>query len=396
MADFQYIDTLGTIVPDTSTTRDEVAAEWQAVFGADLVTTPETPQGVIITLQTEQRDAIARNNAELANQINPDIAGGVFLDALMSFTGGARRSATQSTISGVVFSGVPGTNIPAGSQAIVSGSGQIFTTDNPYIIGAGGSVTGSMTAVEYGPIEVPINGLDTVASAVLGWETVTNPNAAVPGDLEESDIAARRRRLDTLAVQSLSVAEAVVSRVLSIPEVRSMSFRENTAATTQTIDGISMVAHSIYACVEGGSDADVAQALYDTKTAGAGYNGSQTVSVTDPYSGQITSVKFDRPTQTPILVRVTVKQTALDAQNIVRDAIMDYVNGDLPGGMGLKVGDDVYPFEFSGAINQVQPPLIVTNIEISTDGATWSTAPLTVGLDEVATLQRSAITVNIV
>ena len=396
MADFQYIDTLGTIVPDTSTTRDEVAAEWQAVFGADLVTTPETPQGVIITLQTEQRDAIARNNAELANQINPDIAGGVYLDALMSFTGGARRSATQSTISGVVFSGVPGTNIPAGSQAIVSGSGQIFTTDNPYIIGSGGSVTGSMTAVEYGPIEVPINGLDTVASAVLGWETVTNPNAAVPGDLEESDIAARRRRLDTLAVQSMSVAEAVVSRVMSIPEVRSMSFRENTAATTQTIDGISMVAHSIYACVEGGSDADVAQALYDTKTAGAGYNGSQTVSVTDPYSGQITSVKFDRPTQTPILVRVTVKQTALDAQNIVRDAIMDYVNGDLPGGMGLKVGDDVYPFEFSGAINQVQPPLIVTNIEISTDGATWSTAPLTVGLDEVATLQRSAITVNIV
>lgn len=396
MADFQYIDTLGTIVPDTSTTRDEVAAEWQAVFGADLVTTPETPQGVIITLQTEQRDAIARNNAELANQINPDIAGGVFLDALMSFTGGSRRSATQSTISGVVFSGVPGTNIPAGSQAIVSGSGQIFTTDNQYIIGSGGSVTGSMTAVEYGPIEVAVNGLDTVASAVLGWETVANPNAAVPGDLEESDIAARRRRLDTLAVQSMSVAEAVVSRVLSIPEVRSMSFRENTAATTQTIDGISMVAHSIYACVEGGSDADVAQAIYETKTAGAGYNGSQTVSVTDPYSGQITSVKFDRPTQIPILVRVTVKQTALDAQNIVRDAIMDYVNGDLPGGMGLKVGDDVYPFEFSGAINQVQPPLIVTNIEISTDGATWSTAPLTVGLDEVATLQRSAITVNIV
>ena len=95
-------------------------------------------------------------------------------------------------------------------------------------------------------------------------------------------------------------------------------------------------------------------------------------------------------------MRVSVKATPLDAQTIVRDAIMNYVNGDLEGGMGLKVGDNVYPFEFSGAINQVQPPLIVTNIEISTDGATWSTAPLIVALDEVATLQRSAITVNIV
>lgn len=396
MADYDYIDTLGVIVPDTATTRADVVAEWLSVFGADLVTTPETPQGVIITLQTEERDAVARNNAELANQINPDVAGGVFLDALMSFTGGARRSATQSTISGVVFSGVPGTNIPAGSQAIVSGSGQIFTTDNPYIIGAGGSVAGSMTAIEYGPIEVPANGLDTVASAVLGWETVDNPNAAVPGDLEESDIAARRRRRDTLALQNMSVAEAIVSRIMSIPEVRSMSFRENTAATTQTIDGISMVAHSIYACVEGGSDADVANALYETKTAGAAFNGAQSITVSDQYSGQNSVVKFDRPTQIPILVRVSVKATPLDAQTIVRDAIMDYVNGDLDGGMGLKVGDDVYPFEFSGAINQVQPPLIVTNIEISTDGTTWSTAPLVVALDEVATLQRSAITVNIV
>ena len=44
MADYDYIDTLGVIVPDTATTRADVVAEWQSVFGADLVTTPETPQ----------------------------------------------------------------------------------------------------------------------------------------------------------------------------------------------------------------------------------------------------------------------------------------------------------------------------------------------------------------
>ena len=60
-------------------------------------------------MSTEATSAAAtafRYTAELANQINPDVAGGVFLDALMSFTGGARRSATQSTISGVVGSSV--------------------------------------------------------------------------------------------------------------------------------------------------------------------------------------------------------------------------------------------------------------------------------------------------
>lgn len=396
MADYNYITAQGVIVPDTAAIRADIEAEWRAAFGADLVTTPETPQGVIITLQTEQRDAVARNNAALANQINPDIAGGVFLDALLSFTGGTRRAATRSTIAGVVFSGVPGTTIPAGSQAIVSGSGEVFTTDNPLVIGAGGSVTGSMTAINAGAIQVPINGLDTVASAVLGWETVANPASAVPGAPEQSDVAARALRRQTLALQTVSTVEAIVSRVMAIPEVRSMSFRENTAATTQTIDGISMVAHSIYACVQGGGDADVARALYDTKTVGAAYNGTTTVNVTDPFSGQITPVKFDRPTEIPILVRVTVRNTPLDVQTLVRDAIMDYVNGDLEGGMGLTVGTNVYPFEFSGACNQVEPSIVVTNVELSTDGTTWSSAPLTVALDEVATLQRSSITVNVV
>lgn len=396
MADFQYLNSQGVIVPDTAAIRADVEAAWRAAFGDDLVTTPETPQGVIITLQTEERDAIARNNAALANQINPDVAGGVFLDALLSFTGGVRRAATRSTLAGVVFSGVPGTNIPAGSQAIVSGTGEVFATDNPLVIGAGGTVTGSMTAVNSGAIQVPIAGLDTVASAVLGWETVTNPASAVPGAPEQSDVAARALRRQTLALQTVSTTEAIVSRVMAIPEVRSMSFRENTAATTQTIDGISLVAHSIYACVQGGSDADVARALYDTKTVGAAYNGGTTVNVTDPFSGQITPVKFDRPTEIPILVRVTVRNTPLDVQTLVRDAIMDYYNGDLEGGMGLTVGTNVYPFEFSGACNQIEPSIVVTNVELSTDGTTWSSAPLTVALDEVATLQRSSITVNVV
>jgi hypothetical protein len=396
MAEYNYITSQGVIVPDTAAIRADVEAEWRAAFGEDLVTTPETPQGVIITLQTEERDAIARNNAALANQINPDIAGGVFLDALLSFTGGVRRAATRSTLAGVVFSGVPGTNIPAGSQAIVSGTGEVFTTDSPLVIGSGGTVTGSMTAVNAGAIQVPIAGLDTVASAVLGWETVTNPASAVPGAPEQSDVAARALRRQTLAQQTVSTTEAIVSRVMAIPEVRSMSFRENTAATTQTIDGISMVAKSIYACVQGGSNADVARALYDTKTVGAAYNGGTTVNVTDPFSGQVTPVKFDRPTEIPILVRVTVRPTPLDVQTLVRDAIMDYVNGDLEGGMGLTVGVNVYPFEFSGACNQIEPSIVVTNVELSTDGTTWSSAPLAVALDEVATLQRSSITVNIV
>ncbi len=117
MADYNYIVSTGVIVPDTASLRSEVEAEYKSVFGADLPVTPETPQGVLITAEVESRDGMVRNNAELANQINPDIAGGVWLDAIWALTRGKRRGATRSRLSGVVFSGIPGTIIPAGSLA---------------------------------------------------------------------------------------------------------------------------------------------------------------------------------------------------------------------------------------------------------------------------------------
>lgn len=96
MADYQFITSQGVIIPDTSTLRDDVESEFKSVFGQDLDVSPETPQGALITMEVENRDAIVRNNAELANQINPDLAGGIFLDAIWALMGGQRFDATHS------------------------------------------------------------------------------------------------------------------------------------------------------------------------------------------------------------------------------------------------------------------------------------------------------------
>ena len=66
----------------------------------------------------------------------------------------------------------------------------------------------------------------------------------------------------------------------------SLTFQENVSASTQTINGISMVGHSIYACVAGGTDTDVAAALLENKSSGCAWNGGTTVNVVEPASGQ--------------------------------------------------------------------------------------------------------------
>lgn len=393
MADYKYLTSQGVIVPDTSQTRAEVEAEFKSVFGQDLVTEPSSPAGLLITRITEERDALARNNAELANQINPDIAGGVFLDALWRLTGGSRNEAVKTQLYGVELRGVPGTIIPAGSLA-QSQAGDRFELVSAVQLNASGFATGTFRALDYGAIQVPVNGLDTVASSVLGWETVSNPFAAIPGRPEERDSQARRRRRRTLALQTTSVNEAVVSRLYDIPEVRSLYYLENYTDANQTIDGITLKKHSLWACVEGGSDEEVAKALFETKTVGGGYNGSVTVDVPDPTNGRLYEVAFERPTEIYLLIRITVKAASLDMQTLIPQLVMNYVNGDIEGDVSFVVGADVSPWEISGAINQQEPSIVIRKVEISEVGSgTWSSDVFDIAPDEVARTQLSSITV---
>lgn len=393
---YNYITDRGVIVPDTADVLEEVQNEWREAFGSDLSLEPETPQGMIIAMEARSRAEAARAMAAFANQqMHPEIAQGIFLDALWAAFGGSRRAATRSTLSGVVFSGVPGTIINAGSIA-QTGAGARFRTVSTLIIGQSGSVVGDMEAVETGPIEAAPGSLNQVATTVLGWEQVHNPSAATLGREQETDVQARRRRRNTLALQSISVNEAIISRVYSLEGVKSLSYRENLSSDPQVIDGIAMIPNSVYLCIDGGDDAQIAEALKATKTLGAGYNGAVEVTIVDSISGQNYTVKFDRPDEINLFVRVTVRASTLNAQSIIPDALMEANAGNIEGADPLAVGVDVSPFEFSAAINFVEPRLVVLGVEFSSDGATWQSTPWPVALNQVVRIQRSAIQVVVV
>lgn len=396
MANYEYLTQAGVVVPDTSTLQAEVEAEFRAAFGADLVVTPNTPQGVLITGEVSARAGVLGNNAALANQINPNLAGGVFLDAIWALLGGQRLPATKSTIAGVVLAGVGGTVIPAGTIASTADGVEFETVGAAVIDPSAGTVAVDFVAREFGPIACPPGALDTVVSGVLGWESVTNPNAAALGRLAESDGAARIRRRNTLALEGSGGPEAIVSGLYDTEGVRSLSFRENVSDSAQTIDGILMAPHSIYACVDGGTDADVAFTLLDRKSMGAGYNGGTTVNVTDPSSGQVYPVSFDRPTPVPVLARATIRVMGAtgDPEALVKSAILAYVRGEMEGEAGFVVGADVSPFELAGAVNIQSPGIYVQKMEVSLQSAvSYSTNEIPIALNEIATMIEGSITV---
>lgn len=394
MSDYQFIASTGVIIPDTSTLRKQVENEFRDVFGQAIDLSPETPQGALVTMEVENRDAIVRNNAELANQINPDVAGGIFLDAIWALMGGQRLSATHSFLTNVEFAGVPQTLIPKGSLAETQ-AGDAFETTSVLIIGDDGVTKGDMRSVETGPVGCGVGKLVRVASSVLGWETVNNPADAVLGRVAESDIRTRRRRRNTLAKNTVSVGEAITSALYDIEGVESLSYRENYTDADQVIDGVPLVKHSIYVCVDGGLSEEIAVALLRTKTVGAAYNGSETVEVTEPSSGQVYNVRFDRPKEITVFCRVTVRKSPFDAQTLIPDAVEKWVAGETDTDDGLAVGRDVSPFEIAAAVNTAEPRLFVLKVELSTDGVAWSTDVIPVQINAVARLRRNAVQVVI-
>ena len=114
MAVYDYLISTGVIVPDTSDTREDVIAEYRSVFGADFIVDDETPEGTLITAETTSRQSVARNNAAVANQINPNLAGGPFFDAIWALTGGGRDTGRRSAVM-VTVTGAANTIIPINS-----------------------------------------------------------------------------------------------------------------------------------------------------------------------------------------------------------------------------------------------------------------------------------------
>lgn len=398
MPRYDYVERSGLIIPDTADILAEVRGEFRDAFGEALSVEDETPQGALMVAEAQSRAEAITAAANLANQINPDYAGGVFLDHVAALLGIQRRTATRTVVTGVTLSGQPATIIPTGSRARATSGGE-FRLVAAVTLGGGGTGTGTFEAVETGPVAAAAGTLTVVVDAVLGWDSVTNPTAGALGVDEESDEALRLRRRNVLALQGLSTTEAISAEVLGVEGVRSLLIRENTTNANLVLGPVTLVPHSIYACVDGGAAQEIGEALFRAKTAGAAFNGAEAVNVTDPITGVINEVLFDLPQAQDFLVRVSVRRGTFsgDIPGTVTDAVVRYANGEIDGETGFIVGGSVSPFEIAGAIAREAPGLFVALVEVrntsAPGGGTWETTEISLAINEVARAIPGSVTV---
>lgn len=396
---YDYVVSTGIIQADTSTLQTDVETEWKNAFGNDLIVTPDTPQGVMITAEVAARSSVLGVNTQVANQLNPNLAGGIFLEAICALMGLERQGATFTQVLGVILHGTPGTPIPAGVQ--VASAGNVFVSTAAVTIGGGGTVTVGFVAINAGPIPCLAGTLTAIQpnSAILGWDSCTNPNDGTPGQTKQTDAELWLARINMLGLQGLSGPASQMAAVRAVPGVTSIQFQENPTDNAVTLNGVVMAAHSVWFCVAGGTSSAIGVALLSGKTEGAGWNGAQSVTVTDPNSGISATVQYDVPAIIPVKMIVNVSQgnssNALAAS--VVQAILDFANGVIQGEPGFVIGANVSPFDLAAAIANENPGVRVREVQVALyPSGAYQTTEISIAINQQASISASNIVVNII
>lgn len=340
----------GFTAPAASAIFAGVFADLQTAFDGALSTNLETPQGQLASSLTAIISAANDLYLLYTQQIDPATASGRMQDAIGNLYNIGRLPATSTTVT-ATLSGATATTIPVGSLAVAT-DGTIYSALTSGTIPAGGTLSLVFAATTTGPIACPAGSLNRIYRTIPGWDSITNPADGFLGRNVETRAAFEARRSASVAANATGILPAVRGAVLSVSGVADAFVTENATASAVTIGGVSVAARSLYVAVQGGTDADVARAIWTKKNPGCGYTGTTTVNVTDLNSGYVTPpsypVTFTRPTSLGVTFVVTLVN-GTDVPSNVTALVQAAISARFQA--LARIGQKLYASQFYGVVS---------------------------------------------
>lgn len=396
----------GFSVQEPQEVREEVAQSWINAFKSDdtpdINTAPETPQGQIIDAETL---AITQKDAELAflaNMFNPKTARGIWQDALAEIYFIKRKKAVNSRCY-CILTGLKGTVIEKGSKIQSAADNTYWNLLEDVTIQNNGSVIALFECESEGAVIASPNTLNKIITTIAGWDTVNNIQSATVGSLEESQQAFEKRRYDSVALNSVGTTASVFSRVNQIDDVVGCYVIDNKTNVNKIIDDYLLKPHSIYVAVIGGSNQDIAEAIYRSLSAGCDYNGNTQITVVDPHTHAKEKVTFMRPTPQNVYIKVNVfdKDLPDDYENLIKNAVITNFYGqdeqiEIAGEAVTRaiMGQDIYASRFLPSILNKNISSLLS-VQISLDNKTFSDY-VHIKIDKEPYISSANITVNLI
>lgn len=380
----------GFVIKPLDVIKDEIEEQQRADIAAALNQTATSVLGQLNGIFSAKAREVWELAEAVYNAFDPDAAEGSSLDNDVALCPGIiRLAATKSRVTATCNLD-PGTYLAGTLIAHVVGDTTArFVSIEDATNGGGGAadIPVVMEAEETGEVVALSGTLTVIAEPVTGWNSVTNASDAEVGSPLETDAELRLRREEELRLAGSTHVDAIKADVLEVDGVISAVVFENVSDVV--VDG--MKPHSIRVVIwagdpPGATDADVAQAIYDSKAAGIDTNGARSADIEDTM-GYDHTIYYDRATEKAFEVRMTAvtDDPPTDWQDQIKAALLAYA-------AGLTIGDDVIYVKALGDAQEFDWLVDFTTFEIRLAGGSWGEVNLVIDNDEQATLDSSNIT----
>ncbi|MBX4266530.1 baseplate J/gp47 family protein [Clostridium estertheticum] len=385
-----YIDAVGFHMPLYTDIRDQLITDAKSIFGQDIYMGIDSQDYQFIAVVAEKIYDAFQTAMLVYNNRGPSTAIGSGLDSVIKING-LKRDAANYSICPVTVSGVPETVI---KNCVVTDKGSIkWDLPSSITISANGTIDVLATCEITGPIVANPGDITGIFTPTYGLNGVYNSESGELGSIIESDSLVRVRQSNSTAQPSSSMLEGTKGAVAQVKGVTRSKVYEN---DTNIIDSDGLPAHSISAIVEGGLDADIANAIFIHKGPGCYTNGTTSVDITDS-AMQIVTIRFTRPTYVDIDVTINIKQLVgytTSTTTAVKTNLQTYLNS-------LKVGSNASMSSLWGVALQAMPDLTVpmfsiTSVIVARRGGTQTNADITINYNEVCRGNVNYIIANVV
>lgn len=337
-----------------------------SIYGSDINVDPNAPDGQFINIFAQLALDQLEFILQVYNSFDPDKAIGVSLDARASINGVIRKPGTRTiqpmsivVTQAMTLKGVD--NYPSEPFTVQDAAGnqyQLQVTQNP--VGAG-TVVANFQSLLLGPISSALNTITQAVTILQGVTSVNNPTLYTTlGITEETDYQLRLRRAASVSLPSRGFIDGLYAALIDTDNVSFARVYEN---VTNATDGNGIPAHSIWVIVAGGTDTDVANAIYVERSMGCGMKGTVVIPVLQ-VDGTYFSIQFDRPTAENLWIK-------FDVAAITGSVDPTYIRQQLLLQLSYGINMPADTTTIVSLIRAIAPNASVSNEGVSNDNVTY-------------------------
>lgn len=385
-----YIDESGLKIPTYLDIRDDMIKNARSIFGQDIYLENDSQDYQWIATVAEKLYDTLQVAQLVYNNRGPSTAIGSALDGVIKLNGIRRKSASYSKCK-VTIVGIPGTQIKNG---IVLDKGNIkWNLPSLINIPDSGQIDTFATCEIPGPIVANSGDLIGIYNPTYGWNGVYNNESVELGSEIENDSKLRKRQSVSTAQPSKTLLEGTSGAVAQIKGVTRSKVYEN---DTNQVDSRGLPPHSITVVAEGGNNQEIVNAIFIHKGIGCYTNGNIILNVADS-KGEITPIRFFRPTYVDIPVTINIKALngyTTATTKTIKENIQKYLNT-------MEIGSELTLSSLWGIALQAMPNLMdpmfsITSITAGKLGQPQGAQDIVLKYNEVCRGNIINITANVV